>query len=124
MLDGQAFLPSGATRTTTSPVGPGGRGVSGAGRHAVRDRGARARRRRARSACCCGEPDLLGQLMAGQPTWYDAMGLGHPAATPVVEEALARPACSGRVPVGEAAVAPSSSCPEHGALDGVDGLIR
>ncbi len=42
-----------------------------------------------------GEPERLGQLMAASQGGYDAMGLGHPAATAVVEEALARPGVFG-----------------------------
>ena len=38
-----------------------------------------------------GEPERLGPLMEASQDGYDAMGLGHPAATAIVKEALARP---------------------------------
>ena len=42
-----------------------------------------------------GEPRRLGPLMTASHAGYDAMGLGHPAATAVVEAALARPGVYG-----------------------------
>ena len=70
------------------------------------------------------EPDLLGQLMAASQSGYDAMGLGHPAATAVVEEALARPGVFGARSSGGGCGGTVVVVSERGALDDVDGLIR
>ena len=70
-----------------------------------------------------GEPDLLGQLMAASQRGYDAMGLGHPAATAVVEEALARPGVFGARSSGGGCGGTVVVVSERGALDGIDGLI-
>ena len=42
-----------------------------------------------------GEPERLGPLMEASQDGYDAMGLGHPSATAIVKEALARPGVLG-----------------------------
>ena len=47
------------------------------------------------AALADGEPDRLGPLMAASQDGYDAMGLGHPAATAIVAEALSRPGVYG-----------------------------
>ena len=47
------------------------------------------------AACVDGEPERLGPLMEASQAGYDAMGLGHAAATATVEEALARPGVFG-----------------------------
>ena len=70
------------------------------------------------------EPDLLGQLMAASQRGYDAMGLGHPAATAVVEEALARPGVFGARSSGGGCGGTVVVVSERGVLDDIDGLIR
>jgi galactokinase len=70
------------------------------------------------------EPDLLGQLMAASHCGYDAMGLGHPAATAVVEEALARPGVFGARSSGGGCGGTVVVASERGALVDIDGLIR
>ncbi len=71
-----------------------------------------------------GAPERLGQLMAASQRGYDAMGLGHPAATAVVEEALARPGVFGARSSGGGCGGTVVALVERGALDGIDGLIR
>ena len=70
-----------------------------------------------------GEPHLLGQLMEASQRGYDAMGLGHPAATAVVEEALARPGVFGARSSGGGCGGTVVVVSERGALDDIDGLI-
>jgi galactokinase len=79
---------------------------------------------RALTALRRGVPLELGPLMRASDAAYAAMGLGHPATSDVVAEALARPGvfgarCSGGGCGGTVVVA----C-QRGALDDVDGLIR
>ena len=62
-------------------------------------------------------------LMAASQRGYDAMGLGHPAATAVVEEALARPGVLGARSSGGGCGGTVVVVSERGALDGIDGLI-
>lgn len=71
-----------------------------------------------------GTPGLLGHLMAASQRGYDAMGLGHPAATAVVEEALARPGVLGARSSGGGCGGTVIVVSEPGALDDVDTLIR
>jgi galactokinase len=70
------------------------------------------------------EPGRLGPLMAASQDGYDAMGLGHPAATVIVEEALARPGVLGARSSGGGDGGTVAVVCERGALDGVDALIR
>jgi L-arabinokinase len=69
-------------------------------------------------------PERLGQLMAASQRGYDAMGLGHAAATAVVEEALARPGVLGARSSGGGCGGTVVVLSERGALDHVDTLIR
>jgi galactokinase len=71
-----------------------------------------------------GTPHLLGHLMAASQRGYDAMGLGHPAATAAVEEALARPGVLGARSSGGGCGGTVVVLSEAGALDDVDTLIR
>jgi galactokinase len=71
-----------------------------------------------------GTPELLGHLMAASQRGYDAMGLGHPSATAVVEEALARPGVLGARSSGGGCGGTVVVLSEPGALDDVDTLIR
>jgi galactokinase len=71
-----------------------------------------------------GEPHLLGHLMAASQRGYDAMGLGHPAATAVVDEALSRPGVLGARSSGGGSGGTVVIVSEQGALDDVDTLIR
>ena len=71
-----------------------------------------------------GEPDLLGELMAASQRGYDAIGLGHPAATDVVEAVLARPGVFGARSSGGGCGGTVVVVSGAGALDDIDGLIR
>jgi galactokinase len=71
-----------------------------------------------------GQPALLGPLMAASQRGYDAMGLGHPAATAVVAEALARPGVLGARSSGGGCGGTVVVLSERGALGDVDTLIR
>jgi galactokinase len=71
-----------------------------------------------------GEPERLGPLMEASQNGYDAMGLGHPNATAIVEEALARPGVLGARSSGGGCGGTVVVLCARGALDDVDGLIR
>jgi galactokinase len=71
-----------------------------------------------------GEPEVLGHLMAASQRGYDAVGLGHPAATAVREEALGRPGVLGARSSGGGCGGTVVVVSERGALDDVDTLIR
>ena len=62
--------------------------------------------------------------MAASHAGYDSMGLGHPAATTVVEEALARPGVYGARTSGGGCGGTVVVLCDRGALDGVGELIR
>jgi galactokinase len=66
----------------------------------------------------------VGVCMAASHAGYDAMGLGHPAATAQVEEALARPGVHGGRSSGGGCGGTVVVLCERGALDSVDELIR
>jgi galactokinase len=55
---------------------------------------------------------------------YDAIGLGHPSATAIVEEALTRPGVLGARSSGGGCGGTVVVLCMRGALDEVDGLIR
>jgi galactokinase len=69
-------------------------------------------------------PAQLGPLMAASQEGYDAMGLGHPAATAIVREALSRPGVYGARSSGGGCGGTVVVACEPGALDDVDALIR
>jgi L-arabinokinase len=67
----------------------------------------------------------LGPLLAASHAGYDAMGLGHPAATAAVHEALRRPGVHGARSSGGGSGGTVIVLCDRGALDDVDvGLIR
>jgi L-arabinokinase len=82
------------------------------------------RSERALAALEHGDPGSLGPLMQASDSAYTAMGLGHPAAAAVVEEALARPGVFGARSSGGGCGGTVVVACRVGALDDVDGLIR
>jgi galactokinase len=68
--------------------------------------------------------DAIGPLMAASHAGYDAMGLGHPAATAVVEQLRERPGVHGARSSGGGSGGTVVVVCERGALDDVDGLVR
>jgi L-arabinokinase len=83
-----------------------------------------ARSGRALDALRCGDPAALGPLMKASHATYTAMGLGHPAASAVAEEALGRPGVFGARSSGGGCGGTVVVACRPGALDDVDGLIR
>jgi galactokinase len=71
-----------------------------------------------------GDVKALGPLMAASHAGYDAMGLGHPAATAIVAELLDRPRVLGARSSGGGSGGTVVVLCERGALDDVDDLIR
>ena len=71
-----------------------------------------------------GEPEQLGALLSASHAGYEAMGLGHPAATATVQRALATPGVHGARASGGGCGGTIVVICERGALDHVDGLIR
>jgi galactokinase len=71
-----------------------------------------------------GRPEGLGPLLAASHAGYEAMGLGHPAATATVEAALATPGVLGARASGGGCGGTIVVLCERGALDHVDTLIR
>jgi galactokinase len=71
-----------------------------------------------------GDPGAVGAHMAASHAGYDAVGLGHPAASAVVERALARPRVYGARSSGGGHGGTVVVLCERGALDDVDALIR
>jgi L-arabinokinase len=68
--------------------------------------------------------DEIAPIMAASHAGYDAMGLGHPAATAVVEHVLDRPGVHGARSSGGGSGGTVVVVCERGALDDVDGLVR
>ena len=66
----------------------------------------------------------IGRLMAASHAAYDAMGLGHPAATAVVERARERAGVLGARSSGGGSGGTVVVVCERGALDDVEELIR
>ena len=71
-----------------------------------------------------GDVEALGPLLAASHAGYDAMGLGHRAATAVVESALGRDGVHGARSSGGGCGGTVIVVCDRGALDDVDGLIR
>ena len=71
-----------------------------------------------------GRPERLGHLLHASHAGYDAIGLGHPAATATVEAALATPGVYGARSSGGGCGGTVVVLCERGALDHVEGLIR
>jgi L-arabinokinase len=82
------------------------------------------RSRSALSALEAGEGGPLGSLMAASHAGYNAIGLGHPAATEVVAEAVSRPGVYGARSSGGGCGGTVVVLCERGALDDVDVVIR
>jgi galactokinase len=122
-LEGEAFLAEwGATGDDVTHVVPDGAyPVRAATLFGVEEH---RRSVAALQALADGEPELLGHLMAASQRGYDAMGLGHPAATAVREQALARPGVLGARSSGGGCGGTVVVVSERGALDDVDTLIR
>ncbi len=76
------------------------------------------------AALADGEPERLGPLMEASQAGYDAMGLGHPAATLIVKEALARRGVYGARSSGGGCGGTVVVACEPGALDDVGSLIH
>jgi galactokinase len=71
-----------------------------------------------------GDARTVGVAMAASHSDYDTMGLGHPAATTLVEEALARPGVHGARSSGGGCGGTVVVLCDRGALDDVGELIR
>ena len=71
-----------------------------------------------------GATDAIGPIMAASHAGYDAMGLGHPAATAVVEQVLATPGVHGARSSGGGSGGTVVVVCDRGALDDVGALIR
>ncbi len=71
-----------------------------------------------------GEPECVGPLMEASQAGYDAMGLGHPAATMIVQQARARPGVYGARSSGGGCGGTVVVVCERGALDDIEVLIR
>jgi L-arabinokinase len=78
----------------------------------------------AMAALADGEPERLGPLLQASQDGYDAMGLGHPAATAIVRAAMARPGVFGARSSGGGCGGTVVVVCARGALDDVDALIR
>lgn len=78
----------------------------------------------AAAALDAGDAARVGALMQRSHAGYDAMGLGHPAATATQETALAHPGVFGARSSGGGSGGTVVVLCERGALDDVDGLIR
>jgi len=68
--------------------------------------------------------DAIGRAMAASHAGYDAMGLGHPAATATVERVLAHPGVHGARSSGGGSGGTVVVVCERGALDDVEQLVR
>jgi galactokinase len=71
-----------------------------------------------------GDVAALGPLLAASHAGYDAMGLGHPAASATVDAALDRPGVHGARSSGGGCGGTVVVLCDRGALDDVDVLIR
>jgi L-arabinokinase len=83
-----------------------------------------ARSLQALAALRGGDPSHLGPLLRASQAGYDAMGLGHPAATATVEAALATRGVYGARSSGGGCGGTVAVVCERGALDHVDGAVR
>ena len=71
-----------------------------------------------------GDMAAVGPLMAASHAGYDAMGLGHSAATAVVDEVLDRPGVHGARSSGGGSGGTVVVLCDRGALDDIHDLIR
>jgi len=83
-----------------------------------------ARSEAALAALLDGQLGRLGHLLRASHAGYDAIGLGHPAASAAVEAALAMPGVYGARSSGGGCGGTVVVLCERGALDHVEGLIR
>jgi galactokinase len=83
-----------------------------------------ARSEAALAALRAGRPERLGPLLRASHAGYDAIGLGHAAATATVEAALATPGVYGARSSGGGCGGTVVVLCERSALDHVVGLIR
>jgi galactokinase len=83
-----------------------------------------ARSEQAATHIARGDFAALGPLMAASHAGYDAMGLGHPAATATVQEALSRRGVHGARSSGGGSGGTVVVMCDGGALDDIDTLIR
>jgi len=122
-FDGWAFLerwgPTDDTVTTVDPDLP--YPVRAATMFGVEEH---QRSLRALDALHTGDAPTLGALMAGSHAGYDAMGLGHPAATVTVEAALATPGVHGARSSGGGSGGTVVVLCDRGALNHVECLVR
>jgi L-arabinokinase len=70
------------------------------------------------------ELDAIGPIMAGSHAGYDAMGLGHPAATAVVDGMRTHPGVLGARSSGGGSGGTVVVLCDRGALDDVERLVR
>jgi L-arabinokinase len=75
-------------------------------------------------ALACRDVDAIGPIMKASHAGYDAMGLGHPAATAAVARVLARPGVHGARSSGGGSGGTVVVLCERGALDDLEGLVR
>ena len=123
-LDGATFLDQwGGTNDDVTTVDPGETyPVRAATCFGVEEH---ARTQLALAHLARGDVDALGPLLAASHAGYDAMGLGHPAATAAVQEALSRPGVHGARSSGGGCGGTVVVLCDHGALDDLDAaLIR
>lgn len=82
-------------------------------------------RTQAAVACCAsGDAAAVAPLLAASHAGYEAIGLGHPAADALRDDALSRPGVHGARSSGGGCGGTVVVLCERGALDDVDGLIR
>jgi L-arabinokinase len=94
--------------------------------HAATAFGFQEHDRSERALAALAEDDLaaLGPLLAASDAAYTAMGLGHPAASAAVAEAVARPGVFGARSSGGGCGGTVVVACRTGSLDDVEGLIR
>jgi L-arabinokinase len=122
-LDGAGFLDRwGGTDDDVTSVDPAETyPVRAATRFGVEEH---TRAGRALEALRHGDVVALGPLLAASHAGYASMGLGHPAADAVVENALGREGVHGARSSGGGCGGTVVVVCDRGALDDVDGLIR
>ena len=122
-LDGATFLDRwGATDDALTAVDP-------AERYPVRAATAFGVEEHVRSTSMCdalarNDVDAIGRVMAASHAGYDAMGLGHPAATATVERVLDRPGVHGARSSGGGSGGTVVVVCDRAALDDIPDLIR
>jgi L-arabinokinase len=122
-LDGASFLDRwGRTDDTVTTVDPSETyPIRAATRFGVEEH---ARSNQAAQHIEHGEVGALRPLLAASHAGYDDIGLGHPAATAVVDDALSRPGVHGARSSGGGSGGTVVVVCDKGALDDIDVLIR